>query len=52
MEKKITAVIVAAGTGRRINSSVKKQYMEICGSPLLLYSLRAFEKSFIDERTV
>ena len=49
MEKKITAVIVAAGTGRRMNSSVKKQYMEIAGAPVLYHTLKAFEKSDVNE---
>ena len=47
--KRISAVIVAAGTGKRMNNSVKKQYMEIAGSPVLYYTLMAFEKSEVDE---
>ena len=43
-----TAIIVAAGTGRRMNSSVKKQYMEISGHPVLYYTIKAFEESEID----
>lgn len=46
---KTTAIVLAAGSGSRMNSNVKKQYMEICGKPLILYALEAFEKSFIDE---
>ncbi len=43
-----TAIVLAAGSGSRMKSDVKKQYMEICGKALLLYSLETFENSFID----
>ncbi len=46
---KTTAIVLAAGSGSRMKSNVKKQYMEIEGKPLLLYALKAFEKSFVDE---
>ncbi|SEM49985.1 2-C-methyl-D-erythritol 4-phosphate cytidylyltransferase [Butyrivibrio sp. ob235] len=46
---KITAIVLAAGSGSRMKSDVRKQYMEIKGKPLLLYALEAFEKSFIDD---
>ncbi|WP_408070110.1 2-C-methyl-D-erythritol 4-phosphate cytidylyltransferase [Butyrivibrio sp. JL13D10] len=46
---KTTAIILAAGSGSRMQSNVKKQYMEINGRPLLLYAIDAFEKSFIDD---
>ena len=52
MENKFFAIIVAAGTGRRMNSSVKKQYMEIAGHPVLYHTLQAFEKSDVDEVVV
>lgn len=42
---KNTAIILAAGSGKRMNSNVKKQYIEILGRPLLWYTLNAFEKS-------
>ena len=43
------AVVLAAGSGKRMNAGVKKQYMEIADRPVLYYSLKAFEESFIDE---
>ena len=43
--EKYYAIIVAAGTGKRMNSSVKKQYMEIAGYPVLYHTLKAFEES-------
>lgn len=46
MEKKFcTAVVLAAGQGKRMGTRVAKQYLEIGGRPLLYYTLRAFENS-------
>ncbi|MBP5773297.1 MAG: 2-C-methyl-D-erythritol 4-phosphate cytidylyltransferase [Eubacterium sp.] len=46
---KITAIVLAAGSGSRMNSDTKKQYMEINGKPVVWYSLNAFENSRVDE---
>ena len=46
---KTVAVILAAGSGSRMNSNIKKQYMEIGGKPLIYYSVRAFEESIVDD---
>lgn len=47
---KVTAVVLAGGKGRRMNQDIAKQYLHICGRPMLLYSLECFEKSaFIDD---
>ncbi len=48
-DKKISAIVLAAGQGRRMNANTPKQYMEILGKPMLYYSLLAFEKSDVDE---
>lgn len=49
MEKKrITAIVLAAGSGRRMNSETPKQFMEIQGYPVVYYSLKAFEDSPVD----
>ena len=42
---KITAIVLAAGSGSRMQSETKKQYMEINGKPVVWYSLNAFENS-------
>jgi len=42
-------IILAAGGGTRMGGSVKKQYRELKGHPVLLYSIWAFEKSNIDD---
>ena len=52
MEKKnyrCGAVVLAAGSGKRMGGSTKKQYLLMGGKPVLYYSLKAFEDSFIDE---
>lgn len=46
---KTVAIVLAAGSGKRMGGSVKKQYMLLGGKPVLYYSLKAFEDSFIDE---
>jgi 2-C-methyl-D-erythritol 4-phosphate cytidylyltransferase len=46
---KITAIVLAAGQGSRMNSSVAKQYLELEGKPLVYYSLKAFEESRVDD---
>lgn len=46
---KTAAIVLAAGSGSRMHSNVKKQYMEINGKPLIYYALKAFEDSFTDE---
>lgn len=48
-EKKYIAIVLAAGRGNRMNSSVQKQYMLLNGYPLIYYALHTFEKSCVDE---
>lgn len=47
--EKYTAIVLAAGVGKRMNSKVQKQYMLLGGKPVLFYALDAFEKSRVDE---
>lgn len=50
MEKKrIGAIVLAGGKGKRMHSDVQKQYMLLGGKPLILHSLRAFEQSPVHE---
>lgn len=46
---KYTAIVLAAGKGKRMNSSVQKQFIELNGYPLIYYALCTFEKSMVDE---
>lgn len=48
-KKKTAAVVLAAGQGSRMQSSVRKQYILLGGKPVLYYSLRVLQDSFIDE---
>lgn len=47
--KRIGAVLLAGGRGRRMNSAIQKQYMMLGGQPLIVYALEAFERSVVDE---
>lgn len=47
--EKHAAIVLAAGRGSRMNSDLPKQFMELCKRPVLYYSLKAFEDSFVDE---
>jgi 2-C-methyl-D-erythritol 4-phosphate cytidylyltransferase len=46
---KFTAIILAAGRGKRMNSSVSKQYMLLENRPVLYYTLKAFQESDVDD---
>lgn len=46
-KKRCTAILLAAGSGRRMKSNVAKQFMPVAGKPLIWYSLRAVEQSEI-----
>ena len=43
--KKCTAIILAAGQGKRMGGKVQKQYLELLGHPILYYSLAVFQDS-------
>ena len=49
---KCTAVVLSAGSGTRMNTEKPKQYLDLCGRPVLYYSLKAFQDSFVDEIVV
>ena len=46
-KEKCTAIVLAAGKGTRMGTKIHKQYLEICGRPVLYYALNAFENSEI-----
>lgn len=46
---KSTAIILAAGSGKRFNAKKKKQFAKLYDKPLLYYSLKAFSESKADE---
>lgn len=45
MGEKCTAIVLAAGQGKRMGSKIQKQFLEIQGKPVLYYSLACFEAS-------
>lgn len=44
-----SAVVLAAGAGKRMGTLVAKQYLSLGGRPLMVHSLETFEKSGVDE---
>jgi len=49
-KEKHIAIVLAAGQGKRMQSSVQKQYLLLNGKPVLYYSLKVFEDCpFMDE---
>lgn len=47
--KKSTAIVLAAGKGKRMGTDVAKQYLLLAGKPVLCHCLQVFEESPIDE---
>lgn len=46
-KRRCTAILLAAGSGRRMKSDVAKQFMLLDGKPLIWYALNAIEESEI-----
>ena len=44
----IAAVVLAGGSGTRMGTSCKKQYVSLNGKPMLYYALKAFQESSVD----
>ncbi|MCS6936388.1 MAG: 2-C-methyl-D-erythritol 4-phosphate cytidylyltransferase [Candidatus Bipolaricaulota bacterium] len=44
MSARFSAVLLAAGRGTRLHTQVPKAYIELCGKPLLCYSLERFSE--------
>ena len=49
MNVRCSAIVLAAGSGRRMGAGPKKQYLELGGKPLVCHALQAFEDSFIED---
>lgn len=49
MEMYTTAIVLAAGQGKRMNSTTAKQFLPLNGKPVLYYSIMAFEESAVDD---
>ena len=46
---KVTAIVLAAGRGSRMESAVQKQYLMLGNSPVIYYSLKCFHDSEVDD---
>jgi 2-C-methyl-D-erythritol 4-phosphate cytidylyltransferase len=47
---KTVVIIPAAGTGRRMGGEISKQYLSLAGIPILVHTLRVFQRSpLVDE---
>lgn len=51
-KKRCTAIVLAAGSGRRMKSDVAKQYMPLGGRPLIWYALHAIEESSVIDNCI
>ncbi len=52
MKKRCTAILLAAGAGKRMESKVAKQYMPLNGKPVIWYGLQAFEESALIDNII
>ncbi|TCT13769.1 2-C-methyl-D-erythritol 4-phosphate cytidylyltransferase [Natranaerovirga pectinivora] len=53
MREKVTAIILAAGQGKRMKSNIQKQYISLGNKPIIVYALSTFSKcKEIDEIVV
>ena len=41
----ISAIILAGGKGKRMNSKVSKQFIEIKGKPIIYYTIKKFNEN-------
>jgi len=51
-KKRCIAIVLSAGSGKRMNSDTKKQYLLIKDKPIVYYSLKAFQDSLIIDEIV
>ncbi|MCD7867971.1 MAG: 2-C-methyl-D-erythritol 4-phosphate cytidylyltransferase [Clostridiales bacterium] len=42
--ERCTAIVLAAGQGKRMNSRIQKQFLELGGRPVIFYSLECFQE--------
>ena len=47
-----TAIVLAAGSGKRMNSAVAKQYLMLKDKPVIWYALQTFEQSPMVDRVI
>lgn len=47
--ERYAAIVLSAGTGKRMKSDIPKQYMLLDGKPVIYYSLKAFQESPVSQ---
>lgn len=47
-----TAIVLAAGSGKRMNSAIAKQYLMLKEKPVIWYALQAFEQSDVIDQVI
>ncbi len=45
----VSVILLAAGSGKRMNMNTPKQFMDVNGKPLIYYSLKRFSEAGVDE---
>ncbi len=48
----VTAIVLAAGRGTRMGTKIQKQYLDLCGKPVLYYSLQHFRNPSLTKSVV
>lgn len=48
----VSAIVLAGGSGSRMNSSTAKQYMDLCGAPVVVHALKTFQQSEVVDEIV
>ena len=46
IKHQLWAIIVAGGSGSRMQADIPKQFMKLCGKPVLMHSIMAFSDAF------
>ena len=49
IQNMVYTIILSGGTGVRLGGNIPKQYIEVNGKPILYYSIKAFQESFVDK---
>lgn len=50
--KRCSAIVLAAGQGKRMGTKVQKQYIELSGKPIIYYTLKAFQDSHVIDNII
>jgi 2-C-methyl-D-erythritol 4-phosphate cytidylyltransferase len=52
LKSKTYAIIVAGGSGSRMQSALPKQFIELCGKPVLMHTIKAFYNSGLSPQII